>query len=568
VFTLGLGLSEARKRFKVLILICLLLVVTLSAFIPSLKNGFTNWDDDILLTGNKLIRNLSWQGLREVFTTPFYGLYHPLVLVSYALEYHFFKLNPLAYHTTNLTLHLINCLLVFWLISLIGADAQIAFITAMLFAIHPIHVESVAWVSERKDVLYALFFLSSLIGYASYLKNHKIKYYCISLFAFFFSLLSKSMAVTLPFLLFLCDYLLKKRLDKRCLIEKAPFFILGLVFGIINIYAKCSTGAVTQEPWVSFNNFLAANHRLVFYLLRTIFPVNLFYLYQHHFNTAGLLPIIFWFSPIIVLILIMTVVFLSRYSRKITFGSMFFLVTILPTLPLMNVGYAADRYTYIPLIGLFYLFGEGFAWLSKNIKRIKLFLYLFLVIIMGLLFALTWQRCKVWKDSLSLWDDALKYNPAHPLLFVKRGIAYADKGLYDSAISDYNKALGINPNLVEAYYDRGITYSQKGEFDNAISDYTRAVSLNPNFSAAYINRGVAYAKKGEYDKSLSDYNRAIEINRDYPEAYYYRALSYFSKKEYDKAWQDLRMSRRLGYKIDPYFLQLFRDSYGKDLSLP
>src|SRR3989339_423851 len=220
-----------QKR-NIIFSVCLILIVTFISYHSSIKNDFVNWDDNLYITGTNKIRELSLKSIVNFFT-------------SFDIEYKFFKLNPHAYHLTNLILHLINCLLVFWLIVLLSKKASVSFIVALLFGIHPLHVESVAWISERKDVLYALFYLGSIISYIYYLKGETLhfiqgdskkqndggkKYYYYSIFLFLLSLLSKSMAVTLPFVLILTDYLNNKKINKNTLKEKIPFFILSIVF--------------------------------------------------------------------------------------------------------------------------------------------------------------------------------------------------------------------------------------------------------------------------------------------------------------------------------------------------
>ena len=200
------------KKEKLLISICLILVITYIAFYPSLENDFVNWDDGAMVKENKKIQTLSLQNFASFHKT---SLYHPLVDLSYAIEYHFFKLTPLAYHTTNLILHMLNCLLVFWVIYLLSDKIFVSLSVALFFGIHPLHVESVAWITERKDVLYALFFLGGLISYIYYLKKGDKKDYYISLSLFILSLLSKSMAITFPLVLVLCDYILNKKFEKE-----------------------------------------------------------------------------------------------------------------------------------------------------------------------------------------------------------------------------------------------------------------------------------------------------------------------------------------------------------------
>ncbi|MBL7198477.1 MAG: tetratricopeptide repeat protein [Candidatus Omnitrophica bacterium] len=600
------------NKLKLAVLICLLLIVISFSFFPSLQNGFVSWDDNVLVTENTLIRDLSWKKGAKIFTSFHHGLYHPLVLLSYAVEYKFFKLNPAVYHTTNLILHLFNSLLVFWLVFLLSGSFYGSFLVALFFGIHPIHVESVAWVSERKDVLYALFFLGALIAYIYYQRKNDIRYYYICLFVFILSVLSKAMAVTFPIVMLLYDYLVtsnSNRLNskrapvgitivKKGFLLKIPFFIIAFVFGIIALFAKYYTGAITEEPVPCVNNLLVTSHRLVFYLLRTFSPISNLYLYPYCPKTGYLLPSIFWLASILVVILVFSTIILSKYSKKFTFGILFFLVTILPVIPLMNVGYSADRYAYIPVIGLFYIMLEfSRRFYNKFLRRFgwfKVILTILILMAIAKLSFLTRQKCGVWKNDLTLWSDAIKDHPHLAMFYVKRANVYFGKKDYGSAFLDYNKAIKIEPNYADAYYNRGILYSSMEEFDNAISDYSRVILLNSNYAAAYINRGVIYYKKREFDKSLSDYNQALKINPNYSEAYFYKGNTYFGMGEYDKSildytqairlkpnytegyynralsyfmnnnyplsWQDIQKCINSGYEVNPEFLKSLKKS--------
>ena len=264
---------------------CLILVIVSLSFLPSLKCGLVNWDDDRYLSNTPAVQSLSLTTVKEASTSFFIGHYQPLTILSYALDYHFYKLNPYHYHLTNLILHLLNSLLVFYLIYLLSGNIIVSFITAILFGLHPLHVESVAWVSERKDVLYSFFFLLSCITYLYYLtKGNKHKYYILSLFLFLCSLLSKSMAVTLPLLLLLIDYYLKRKPNKTLLLDKIPYFFLSIIFGIIAIFG------VGIRPKVGFSLFgalSAASYATVFYLGKLFLPIKLSCLYPDYSFEPG-----------------------------------------------------------------------------------------------------------------------------------------------------------------------------------------------------------------------------------------------------------------------------------------
>jgi len=515
------------KNHKIILSLCLILAIPAISFFPCLKNDFLNWDDQQYVTENKMITELSWRSIETIFDSIYMGHYHPLTLLSYALEYRFFKLNPFAYHLTNLILHLMNGLLVFWLMMMLKGGVFTSLVVSLLFGIHPLHVESVAWISERKDLLCSFFFLGSLVVYLTYLKTRGRRFYFLSLFLFLLSLLSKSMAVTLPLVLFLCDYLLDRKFDRKSLIEKIPFLAMAFIFGIIASFALRSSGMVDSKSSLSFfKNIFIMSEVLTSYFSKLILPIKLSCLYPSIQEIGG---VWLYVSLTTIIGFLIAGILLGRYNKTITFGTLFFFITILPVLPIKIV---ADRYIYIPSIGIFFIAAEGFDWLYRSklepIKIVKPILAILLIGILGTFSFLTWERCQVWRDNISLWSNVLKNYPNIPIAYNNRGEAYLRRGDYDKAIFDYDQALRINPNFYKAYnlYDnRGSAYLMKGDYERAIADYDQALRIRPNDANAYHNRGTAYLYKGDPEKAISDFNKALEINPGYAETYFNKALA-------------------------------------------
>jgi tetratricopeptide (TPR) repeat protein len=515
------------KNHKIILSLCLILAIPSISFFPSLKNDFINWDDQQYVTENKMIMEGSWRNIETIFDSIYMGHYHPLTLLSYSLEYRFFKLNPFVYHLTNLIFHLLNGLLVFWLIWMLKGGVLISLVVSLLFAIHPLHVESVAWISERKDLLCSFFFLGSLIVYLTYLKTRRMRAYFLSLFLFLLSLLSKSMAVTLPLVLFLCDYLLDRKFDRKCLIEKIPFLVIAFIFGIIASFALRSSGMVDPKSSFSFfKNIFIMSEVLTSYFSKLILPIKLSCLYPSLQEIGGVWSYV---SLTTILGFLIAGILLGRYNKKITFGTLFFFITILPVLPIKIV---ADRYSYIPSIGIFFIAAEGFYWVYRSklepIKIVKPILAILLIGILGTFSFLTWERCHVWKDSISLWNNVLKNYPSLPIAYNNRGEVYLRRGDYDKAISDFNEALRIDPDYETAYTlyeNRGSAYLLKGDYERAIVDYNRAVRIRPNYALAYHNRGTAYLNKGNIEEAIADFNKALEIDPEYAEAYFNKAIA-------------------------------------------
>ncbi|MDP8263353.1 MAG: tetratricopeptide repeat protein [Candidatus Ancaeobacter aquaticus] len=511
-----------KKHFIQLSLFFLLALTTI-AFYPSLKNGFTNWDDDKQLTQNNTITRLSLPDIGTYFTSFHDGLYHPLVTLSFAIEYHFFKLNPKPYHITNLILHLLNILFVFWLIYLLSKKAWTALITALLFAIHPLHVASVAWIAERKDVLYTFFFLGSLISYLYYKERNTQRYFIYALILFILSLLSKPMAITLPVILILIDYYIDGKLTKKSVTNTLSFFVLALSFGIITLIARF-TRIIDIEPTLHFfDNIFIASYGILFYLVKMVFPYPLSCYYPTPEKIAGMLPMIFYISPCIVALLAVLILYSLRYTKVIFFGFLFYIITISPVLHLIGGGpIVANHYTYVPLIGIFFILGSGAAWFIKQRSAVSIFLICALSIITIILSFLTWQRTQVYKDSITLWEDFFK-NYGHckniSIAYNNRGNAYQDNGYLDKAIANYNSAINLNPTYTIAYNNRGNIYQLQRKYKEALADCNRAIGLNPKLAEAYYNRGNACINLGSRNLAIADYKKAVELMPQYAEAW-------------------------------------------------
>ena len=530
-------------KFKTILLVSLILIITFTAFSPCLKNRFVNWDDDLYVTENTVIQNFSFHSVNHIFTSYFTGNYQPLTMLSYLFEYKFFKLDPFGYHLTNLILHLLNCFFVFWLIYMLTRRISVSSITTFLFGLHPLHVESVAWVSERKDLFYALFFLAATVCYCYYLQEQKIKrYYYLTLILFILALLSKSMAITLPLVLFLIDYLFHRKRDKSALIDKITFFILSFIFGTIAVTGQYSVGAVRSGSLFNFfNKIVIASYSVIFYLNKILVPIKLSCLYPYS-GIRNIFP--FLYSFFVFIILFTVVIVSSKYTRKIIFGSGFFLITLLPVLQFIPIGQTivADRYLYIASIGIFYILAEGIFWLfTSKIKYFRFLQCLILVTLIAMisvLVSLTWKRCQVWKDGKSLWSDVLNKYPDYAGAYNNRAIIYKEQGNIQQALSDYNKAIKINFNYEDAYYNRGNAYCQQGNFIKALFDYNEAIKINPNYAEAYNNRAIIYKEQGNIKQAFSDYNKAIEINSNYFAAYNNRGITYYQQGNFIQAISD------------------------------
>lgn len=522
------------KVFNVPIVLTAILLLTFFSFWPCLGNNFVNWDDNQYVTENIIVQNFSINSVKTIFTSFFVGNYQPLTMLSYLFEFHFFKFIPWPYHLTNIILHLVNSVLVFWLMHVLTKRILIPTIVTLLFAIHPLHVEPVAWISSRKDLLYAVFFLAGMIAYTYFLRKRSTKkYYYLSLGMFILSLLSKPMALTLPFVLVLIDYLLHKGWDKNFFINKAPFFILTIIFGMIAIVSQFSINAIRDEtPFNIPYKVEIACFAIIFYIIKILFPFNLSCLYP-----ASLIkdtPLIL--CPFIIFIFFLCISRIPRGHReKIIFGSLFFIITLSPVLEFIPVGepVVSDRYMYMPSIGLFYLIAEGMAglrnWGMKYYPMPCLLGGSLFVVIIVLLVFLTQQRCQVWKDSLSLWNDVLKKYPHSATAYFQRGLFFINDQQPWMACQDFKDALDrsikidSNPQRLNYWLNLGICYRVIGNNNEALAILQQALNRYPNNHLVYLSIAQHYDALGLSDDASAYYQKTIDIQYDQAMQHYKKA---------------------------------------------
>ena len=573
--------------------IAVVLVITAIAFFPILSNSLVNWDDQEYITNNSLIRDLSFKGFREIFITPVMYNYHPLTILSYCFDYFIGGLNPAIYHTGNLILHLLNTYLVLILVRRLANNLDIAIVASLFFGIHPMHVESVAWASERKDVLYTFFFLASLLCYLKFQDQKQRKYLYYTLVLFVLSLLSKGQAVVLTPVLFLIDYLQSRKINKANFIEKIPFILLSLVFGIIAIKVQSdSVNAVKIEGWQSF---LYGWYGLLIYLIKAIVPLSLSAFYPYNFSPKGLEKILIYVA--IPLLITIAGILYKRWGkdRIVIFGFLFFLITILPVLQFLPVGRAvvSERYSYVPYIGLFLALSSILKEFMRT-SAIREYAGLFLICVGFTSFTYaSRQRCKVWKDSNTLWTNVLTQFPDCELALNNRASDKQKANDFKAVVSDLSQQIivdSLNPEkiAVRASMEQ---YKLK-DYISAIRDYKKAISLKKDYVLPYQNLGLIYienlqqykegieiSKEGlkidstdmgcknnlaagyfrtaEYKKAIDIYNSLIKGYPDQGMFYYVRSLCYGNMHDIEKSYNDGMKAKSLGYTFDDKYLKDF-----------
>jgi len=547
----------------------LLLAFTFLVFYPSLSCEFTNWDDNWMITDNPLIRSLSFSNLNELLFGEIYMLnYQPLVFLSYSLEYHFFGLDAGVFHFTNVMLHLLNVLLVYLFIKLLSGNNTVAFIAAILFAIHPMRVESVTWVTNRRDLLYTFFYVLSLVQYVKYQKLDKskqqTKHYVLALLFFIFSCMSKGMAVSLSLVVVLIDFLREREINRTAILDKIPFLVVSLFFGSIAFYATHDQQQIEMyDAYTLLERLQFASYGLLFYLYKFLLPLNLSSFHPYPLYTSGALPVLYWLFPLVCLLIAGLVIYSLKHTRKIFFGFGFFLVAVVMVLQLFPVynGIVAERYTYVSYIGLFFLAGEGYYLLLGLEKgKYKQVLMVSGITVLLALSYLSHQRTKVWQNSLTLWSDVIRKYPDSPAGYMNRGQYYSEHNELTDALRDYSRAITVSPNAL-AYSNRGNIYARMKEFDKAIEDYTNAIKIKSEDVKTYLNMGLVYYYKKDYHAAIKNYNMAIKLNPDNGIGYINRSLAYDAIDKRTNALQDALSAHKLGQKVnEEYLLRLKNDN--------
>ena len=534
----SMGINVAYiERWKYYVTLAIILLLSFILYYPTLKNGFV-WDDEVYIINNNLIKDLSWESIKAIFNNFSSDNYAPITDLINAVQFRISGLSPAAFHFGSLVFHLLNGILVFWFIKLLSGNWNIAVITSLLFAIHPMQVESVAWASGGSNLYYAAFFLGSLVAYLYYLQQNLKRYLVISLMFFILSLTSKAVAVVLPVVLLLIDNYKDRKITIKLFLEKSPFFILSIGMGILTLVLKNNVGNVQDITLFSFpQQIIFACYGFITYLFKLFLPLNLSAYYPYPTNGIDI-PIQFYKYLFFVLGLTAYIIYSHRFSKKIIFGMGFFALTVFLVLQLLPVGGAimADRYCYIPSIGIFYLTGEGLNLLWN--KKLKYFVIILLSAFTIFFFVKTYTRCSIWRNDITLWNDVINRYKTIPIAYYNRGDAFMDGGKYNQAIDDYSKAIALKPNYTKAYYARGTLFMRNKKFDQAEYDFNKALELNPNYSEVYFNRGILYMNGKKFDKALDDFNKSLTLNPNYVEAYINRGIVFMNENKYDEALND------------------------------
>lgn len=532
-------INQLNNRSSLIIILVIGIVLTLFAFSPVFNAGFVNWDDDIYVVNNPTIQSLGNMG--KILSEPVGGNFHPLTMLSLAIDYSLSGGNPKWFHFVNLFLHLVNFVLVFFFIYMLsGKKMWVAAITALLFALHPLHIESVAWISERKDLLYSAFFLGGLILYLRYLKEKQITTLVGVCFFFLLSLLSKPAAVIFPLVLLSIDYYYNRLKEKKTYLEKIPFLLLSLIFGVITLSVQKGAGAYSDVALFPFTSrFFFANYGLMFYFFKTILPLNLCAFYPFPAVNQSL-PVVYYLSVLFVLALLLLFVFSIKKNKEVAFAVLFYVINLVLVLQLLSVGSAvvADRYSYMPLLAPFFLIGIVVQkQIDKNNGKIPVAIGAVLLVILLLMIVVSRNQASTWENGETLWEQAIKASPSGKA-YSNRGQLYRLEGKADEAFKMYSKALEIDSHDSDALINRANIFFNRKQFSQAINDYSNCLIAEPQNDKAYANRGAAYLATGKMEQALADFNRTIELNPSTLNGYKNRAMLYLMTNQYSLAIKD------------------------------
>ncbi len=541
-----------KNHIYLIIIIMLLTVVCFAAFGRIIVNDFVNFDDQGYVTENYQIqKGINLQTVKWALTTTYFSYWHPLTWLSHALDWSLFGANASGHHLVSLLLHIGAAVFLFLFLNKTTNNIWPSAFAAAFFALHPLRVESVAWASERKDVLSMFFAMACFWAYASYAQKTKLSKYILCLILFTLALMSKPTMVTLPFVLMLLDYWPLRRWQKALdgqgkgvhsvgglILEKIPFFCLVIAVSILTFLAQNEKGTVASVETISLINRIGnAILSYAAYLGKTIWPFNLAVFYPYE------LPLPLWKALLSGIILVLITLAALYYIRKLPFlfaGWFIYLGTLIPVIGLVQVGpqAMADRYTYMPSIGISFMLTWGILYLVKSEKMRKKVLFPLGIVIIIFLSTLTWRQCAYWKNSLLLFNHALSVTGDNPLVQNQLGLSYFEKNKYEKSLYHYDKAIKRQPFYDNAYNNRGAVYVKLGLYRQALDDFNKTISLNPSYTQAYNNRANILAKAGQYNSAIEDLTKAIKIDPFYAVAYFNRGFLFAQVGHYQKAIED------------------------------
>src|SRR6266404_1573035 len=526
-----------------------LCAATILVYWPAWHGGFI-WDDDRYVTNNYLL--IAPDGLRRIWLSldaP--SQYFPLAYTVLRIERSLWDLNPAGYHWLNIFLHLANALLVWWILARLKVPG--AWLAAAIFAVHPVQVESVAWISELKNVLMGFFFLLTIAAWIEYVdppNERRRAFYFLALLFFSLALFAKSTACTLPAVLVLVLWLKKKPIGRRELLEIVPFVVLALGVGLIAIWwEKYHQGTRTLVALGPIERVLVASRAVWFYLSKLFWPSNLTFIYpQWKIDLAN--PTVYvW--PIFIVLAAALIYFSRRFfGRSVEVAALFFVTTLGPLLGFIMLytfrfTFVADHYQYLACFGPIALVSAGAVTMIRSRKNLQWLGIALSGAVLIFLSSLTWRQTAMYRDLETLWRTTIAKNPGCWMAYNNLGVLQLERGNIDDAIAKYDQSLRLNPNYPEARYNLGSALLQLGRPDEAILQCQEALRLQPNEPDAHIVLGNAFLAKQDLDQAIQQYERASAIRPDDYIAHYNLANALQKKGEAERAAIELQKARDL-----------------------
>jgi tetratricopeptide (TPR) repeat protein len=540
----------------------LLIVATLGVFWQVRSHDFLNYDDDVYVSENSQVQEgFTRKSVIWAFTSGYASNWHPLTWLSHMLDCQLFGLNPGGHHLTNLMLHLANTLLLFLLLNRMTSALYRSALVAALFALHPLHVESVAWVAERKDVLSTFFWMLTMWTYLLYVEHPRLGRYLLTLVVFTLGLMAKPMLVTLPCVLLLLDYWPLDRLALRqpedlinsgsqkglssspqrsfllrLFWEKVPFFVLAAVSSAVTFLVQQSSGALKSVEVFPLSIRIANGLvSYVSYIYKMIWPQHLAVFYPH---PGSSLPM--WLAGAAGLLLLGISVAVMRAGRRhpyLAVGWLWYLGTLVPVIGLVQVGLQAmaDRYTYVPLIGLFIMIAWGIPELTRGWRNGRVVLRMAAGSLLAALMVCTWMQLRHWRNNVTLFEHALNTTTNNYLAHDSLGNTLAQQGKIGEAIGHYSAALRIKPNFVNSHNNLGLALLHRGDVEQAITHFSAALRYQSDSPEAYNNMGLAMARQGHVDRAIDHYSTAVRLKPDYPQAHNNLGNALASQGKFDQA---------------------------------
>lgn len=502
----------------------LLSVLTICVYSQAVECNFINYDDGVYVTLNdNVLRGLNWDSFVWAFSSISVANWHPLTWLTHMIDFAIFGLNPAGPHVVNVLFHIANSLLLFCAMKALTGSSWKSFFVAGIFALHPMHVESVAWISERKDVLSTFFFLGALLFYVRFTRQRNHKNYALVILMFALSLMSKPMMLTFPFLLLLIDFWPLKRIElgnfskafASLLFEKAPMFLISGASCAITFYAQLKAGAVSPLEYIPFvTRVLNAFVSYLQYLAKFFYPVDLAVLYPH---PGSLLPV--WqgvAAGLALAVICAAAVMTARKCKYFFVGWFWFLGTLVPVIGIVQVGAQsmADRYSYVPFIGISILF----IWALTDLGKKLGFKVLTLKVICGsfliFLSVLTWIQIGFWKNTTSLFEHTVSVTKDNCLALSIYGSALAENGRLEDGLKECLKSAALCPKSADIQNRIGEILKIKGSQTEAMKYFLEAIKINPEYASAYVSLGILSARAGALQLSESYLNAAESLIKD------------------------------------------------------